>query len=121
MNIFSETAGPIKAKFYMEPPWVRGMKVCSGDMGHMTKMAAMPIYRKNPLKVLFSGTKVPMTLGLNMQHQVLGPNKVCSNGDLDFFMARSNLLSHAFIWENIHVFRKNVTTNDQIDKIFLLT
>ena len=44
---FSETACPIKAKFYVEPPWVRGTKVCSRHLGQMTKMAATPIYGKN--------------------------------------------------------------------------
>ena len=44
---FSETAGPIKAKFYVEPPWVGGTIFCSRHMGHMTKMAATPIYGKN--------------------------------------------------------------------------
>ena len=37
--------------------------------GHMTKMAAMPIYGKN-LKKIFSGTKTPTTLKLDMQHVV---------------------------------------------------
>ena len=47
-NIFSsETALPIKAKFYVEPPWEGGMKVCINGPGHMTKMAARPIYDKN--------------------------------------------------------------------------
>ena len=47
-NIFSsETTGPIEAKFHMEPPWDGGMKVFSNGPGHMTKMAAMPIYGKN--------------------------------------------------------------------------
>ena len=47
-NIFSsETAWPIKAKFYVEPPWVGVTKVCINGPGHMTKMAAMPIYGKN--------------------------------------------------------------------------
>ena len=47
-NIFSyETTGTIEAKFHMEPPWDGGMKVCSNGPGHMTKMAAMPIYGKN--------------------------------------------------------------------------
>ena len=46
-NIFSsETAWPIKAKFYVEPPWERGTKVYIYGPGHMTKMAAMPIYVK---------------------------------------------------------------------------
>ena len=47
-NIFSsETTLPIKAKFYVEPPWEGGMKVYINGQGHMTKMAAMPIYGKN--------------------------------------------------------------------------
>ena len=40
----SETAWPIKAKFYVEPPWEGGTKVYINGPGHMTKMAAMPIY-----------------------------------------------------------------------------
>ena len=55
-KIFSETAGPIKAKFYVEPPWVGGMIFCSRHLGHMTKMAATPIYGKNPSKIFFSRT-----------------------------------------------------------------
>ena len=41
---FSETTGPIKAKFYVEPPSVGGTIFCSRHLGHMTKMAATPIY-----------------------------------------------------------------------------
>ena len=48
LNIFSsETALPIKAKFYVEPPWEGGTKVYINGPGHMTKMAAMPIYGIN--------------------------------------------------------------------------
>ena len=48
LNIFSsETALPIKAKFYVEPPWEGGTKVYINGPGHMTKMAGMPIYVKN--------------------------------------------------------------------------
>ena len=46
-NISSETAGLIKAKFHMEPPWDGGTKVCTNGLGHMTKIAALPIYGKN--------------------------------------------------------------------------
>ena len=57
LNIFfSETAWPIKAKFYVEPPWLGGTKFCSRHLGHMTKMAATPIYGKNPSKIFFSRT-----------------------------------------------------------------
>ena len=51
----SETAWPIKAKFYVEPPWEGGeggTKVCINGPGHMTKMAAMPIYMVKTLKNL---------------------------------------------------------------------
>ena len=53
---FSETAWPIKAKFYVEPPWVEGTKFCSRHLGHMTKMAATPIYGKSHSKNFFSRT-----------------------------------------------------------------
>ena len=43
----SETALPIKAKFYVEPPWEGGTKVYINGPGHMTKMAAMAINSKN--------------------------------------------------------------------------
>ena len=34
-------------KFRVDPPWDGGTKVCSNGPGHMTKIAAMPIYGKN--------------------------------------------------------------------------
>ena len=50
-NFFSlETARPIEAKFNVEPPWDKETKVCSNGLGHMTKMAAIPICSKNLLK-----------------------------------------------------------------------
>ena len=62
-NIFSpETTGPIELKFQMDA----GTKVCSNGPGHMTKMAATPIYGKNPLKIFFSRARKPMTLRLGM-------------------------------------------------------
>ena len=65
-NIFSKTAGPIKDKFYVEPPWVGGTKFCSRHLGHMTKMAATPIYGKNPSKIFFSRTGGPIFTKLGM-------------------------------------------------------
>ena len=70
-DIFSsETDWPIKAKFYVEPPWEGGTKVYINGPGHMTKMAATPIYGKNPSKIFFSRTG-----GRFLQ------NLVCSIGD----------------------------------------
>ena len=59
---FSETAWLIKAKFYVEPPWV----YCSRHLGHMTKMAATPIYGKNPSKIFFPRTGGPIFTKLGM-------------------------------------------------------
>ena len=47
-NLFSlETARPIEAKFYMEPPWDKRMNINKNGLGHLTKMTAMSIYGKN--------------------------------------------------------------------------
>ena len=73
LNILSsETAGPIKVKFQMEPPWDGGTKISSNGPCHMTKMATMPIYGKNIKKIFFSGIKRPITLKLGMQHGMDG-------------------------------------------------
>ena len=47
----------------MKTPYDRLAKINTNCTGHMTKMASMPMYGKNPLNILFSGTKRPMALG----------------------------------------------------------
>ena len=64
----SEIAWPIKAKFYMKHLWEGGTNVYINNPGHMTKMAAMPIYGKNPSKIFFSGTTGPISTKLGMKH-----------------------------------------------------
>ena len=65
----------------MEPPWNGGTNIYSNGQGHMTKMAAMPIYGRNLKKIFFSGTKRLMTFKLGMQHQVFEYYQVGSNDD----------------------------------------
>ena len=43
----SESTGPIATKFHIQPPGPLGKKRISNGLGHMTNMAAMPIYGKN--------------------------------------------------------------------------
>ena len=75
-----------------------------------------------------------MTLKLGMKHWVLEYYQGCSNDDpgltLTYFMARSNLVPYAFIWEKgktvdfsetIVFFDLSLATYDQSDKKFLLT
>ena len=64
--VFSETTWPFELKFYMKTPYDRVAKIHTNCTDHMTKMATMPIYGKNPLNIFFSGTKRPMALGLGM-------------------------------------------------------
>ena len=41
------------------------------NSGHMTKMAAMPIYGKNPSKIFFSRTGGQISTKLGMKHRWL--------------------------------------------------
>ena len=130
LNIFSsETTGPIEAKFHMESPWNGGTKVCSNGPGHMSKLAAMPIYGKNHKKIFFSRTKRLMILKLGVQHRILEYYQVYANDDpaltLTYFMARSNLVPYAFVWEKgkamkfsetIVVYDLELATDDRSDK-----
>ena len=65
--------------------------MCSNGPGYMTKMTAIPISVKK-LKIFFSGTKIPMTLKLGMQHWMLEYYQVYSNDDpgftITYFTAR---------------------------------
>ena len=42
------------------------MKICLYDAGHMTKMAAIPIYGENPSKIFSTGTGRPISTKLDM-------------------------------------------------------
>ena len=44
---FSLTIGPIELKFHVKTPYDKLAKIYTKYVGHMTKMAAAPIYGKN--------------------------------------------------------------------------
>ena len=73
------------------------MKIYEYDVGHMTKMAAMPIYGKTPSKIFFSGTGGPIGLTLTYFY---GKVKFCNFG---FFIGKS---------ENSGFFRKLLPASD---------
>ena len=77
----------------MEHPWEGGMKVYINGQGHMTKMAAMAINSKKPLKIFFSITSGLISMKLGMRHRGRGPIIVYINHDprmtLTYFTARS--------------------------------
>ena len=68
--------------------------------GHMTKMAVMPIYGKNPSKIFFSETNKLISRKLGVKHRWLKYSNVYINHDpvmtLTKFMARSTWVAYAF-------------------------
>ena len=67
-KIFSKTAWLTETKLYIESQWGWEIKICSWDLGHMTKIAAMLLYSIKDLEIFISGTERLMTLKLSMQH-----------------------------------------------------
>ena len=69
------------------------------NLGHMTKMAAMPIYGKTPSKIIFSETNRLISRKLGVRHRWLKYSNVYINHDpvttLTKFMARSTWVAYA--------------------------
>ena len=81
----------------------------------MTKMAAIPIYEKKTLKIIFSRTGSPMILKLGMQHWKFKFYKIYINNDpgltLTYFTTRSNWVAYMFEWGKLlqrHLMRDNL-------------
>ena len=72
------------------------------NLGHMTKMATMPIYGINPSKIFCSGIGGPISKKLGVKHLRIKYYNVYINHDpvmtLTQFMARSTGVGHAFKW-----------------------
>ena len=72
------------------------------NLGHMTKMATMPRYGKNPSKIFFSLTNRLISRKHGVKHRWLKYSNVYINHDpvmtLTQFMARSTCVAHAFEW-----------------------
>ena len=69
-NISSETTGPIEAKFHNGASLGWDNKNLLNSAGHMTKMAAMPIYCKNLKKNLL--LQNPRVEDLETWYEALG-------------------------------------------------
>ena len=72
---FSETTDPNELKLHMKTPYDTYSKRSTKYYGHMTKMTAMPVYGKSPLKIFFSRNRRPLTLGLDMYIRDVRPTK----------------------------------------------
>ena len=101
----SETPWPISAKFHVQPPHAprEGItKVCINGLGHMTEMAAMPIYDKN-LQKSSSIELSPIIFKLGMEHYVIKLYKVYINNDpvltLTYLTTMSDLTNLVYVLE----------------------
>ena len=87
----------------------------TNNPGHMTKMAAMPIYVKNPSKI-FSAIRGPISKKLGMAHRWLKYYNVYINqdcDDLDLFYGKVNM---AFEWVRL----LKLARNWQMDRILII-
>ena len=70
------------------------MKINEHEAGHLTKVAVMPIYDINPLKIFFPGTSGTILMKLGTKHRRLKLIIFCSNDNpgltLIYFTAWSN-------------------------------
>ena len=64
------------------------------NLGHMTMMAAMPIYVKNPSEIFFSGTSGPISTKLGMEHEWLKYYNVYINHEPEMTLT--------FLWQGQH-------------------
>ena len=81
------------------------IKICLYDAGHMTNMAATPIYGINTENILFPGTSGSILMKLGMKHQKFKLIIFCSTDNpvliLTYFTARSNFATSTSVWENV--------------------
>ena len=64
-QIFSITTVPFWTKFCMEAFRYKELKIWWHDVGHMAKMATMPIYGENSSKFFFTRTDVQISTNLS--------------------------------------------------------
>ena len=88
------------------------MKICKYDAGHMTKMAAMPIYGKNLSNIFFTGNCGTISMKLGMYYLGLLPIIVCSYDDLE--MTLTYFMQGQF-WYFGLLYRKTVDISETVE------
>ena len=67
-----QTSSPLRPLGQLKPNFMDGgTNVYINNLGHMTKMAAMPIYGKNPSNIFFSETNTLTSMKLGVKHPCL--------------------------------------------------
>ena len=121
-----QTSSPLKPLGKLKPNFMGsiyrmgGTSVYINNLAHMTKMAPMPVYGKNPSKIFFSETNGLISTKIGVKHRWLKYYNVYVNHDtvmtLTQFMARSTLLAHAFEWGKLFECHLKGKTSREIGK-----
>ena len=103
LNFFSSiTTGPVEAKFHVEPLQMGEESIFKMVQITWPRLPQCPYMVKTFKNVLLWNLNLG-DLKLSMHHQVLEYYQICWNDappvDLTNFMARSNLVPYAFVWE----------------------
>ena len=94
-NITSKATGPVLTKFDKKPSGFEGMKICSDRPGHMTNMAATPIYGKSFENLLLQTKIDSWILKLGMMQGCSGDQPLV---DLDFFIWQGSVCFWVFLY-----------------------
>ena len=89
----------------MKTPYDRLAKIYTNCTGHMTKMATTPVYGKNPLNILFCGTKRPMAWDLVCIIGDVGPTRFAQMMNLGWPWPT---LWQGQIWFLMHLYENNL-------------
>ena len=93
----------------MEPQWKWGMKVCSPHLGHMTKVATMPIYGKKPYKYLLPWNQRAngpggLVFSIGEMGTIMFENMITLGWSWPFFMERSISFTLTPIGKTLKIF-----------------
>ena len=106
-NFSSKTAELIETKIQVEPLWDGGLSFCSWDLGHINKMAAMPIYGINPFEMFFSGLICPETWCT-----ALGTQALKSSFSDDFWLTLTYFNSFTATGDNNRLLQTRIDPDD---------
>ena len=99
-----------------------GTNVFINNVGHMTKMVAMPRYGKNPTQIFISRTGGPISTKLDMKQRCLKYYNVYINHDpvmtLTYLKTRSTWVAYVFEWGKL--LTCHLKGNWQMDRILII-
>ena len=103
-------------KYYVEPPWERRTWIYHNGLGHITKIATMPIYGKN----LYSLLRNHKSRDVESRHKSPGTHKWWPWYDLDQFYRKFQFGQNCLLWKHPLVSNSGVRLQDHWSSGFLI-